>query len=164
MNERRVGPAEPRARRGVDPHQDAQGILAPGGGAQRTRPLIVERRGHHRAPGEVGGLLDALGERRAVGEGLLDRLLDLRRRQEVADQGQRVAQPPGVDQAGDLRAHVGEHWTVGQRFDERSPSGRARKLAATEACDQNDLTRLESIDQGVGNLDHRNLSAGFPGS
>ncbi len=157
----RVGPAELRARRGVDADQDAQGIAAPGGGGQRAGPLVVEGGGHHRAPGKIGGLADAVGQGGPVGEGLSDRLLDLRRREKIADQRQRVAQPPGGGEAGDLRAHVREHRTIGERRDEGFPARGARELAATKTRDQNDLTRLEPLDERVGNLDHRNTSAGF---
>jgi hypothetical protein len=149
------------ARRGVDPDQDAQRLAPAGGGRQRARPLIVEGGGHHGAPGEVGGLPDALGQGGPVGERLVDRLLDLRRRQQIADQRQGIAQPAGGGEPGDLRAHVREHRTIGERVDECFPARRACELAATKTRDQNDLTRLEPLDERVRNLDHRDTSAGF---
>ena len=162
MQERCVGPAELRARRGVDPDQDAQRIAPPGRRRQRARPLVIEGGGHHGAPGEIGGLPDAVGERRPVGERLVDGLLDLGRWEQIADQRQRVAEPPGGGEPGDLRAHVREHRTIGERIDECFPARRACELAATKTRDQNDLTRLEPLNERVGNLDHRDTSsAGF---
>jgi hypothetical protein len=112
----------------VGRHRHRRGQAAAARGCQRALPQIIERGGHHRAPGKFCELLDVLGDGQADRVRRLDRVLDDRVGDHVPDEGDRVEQAPGGGQARDRLARVREHQVSGQGVGQADPAGRIGEL------------------------------------